>query len=163
MPDIPDNATLSVRRFELYPDDNPNRYVVGISLELPNGRETYREQGVPLTDAESMSQEEIRDEAIQESRDALEAWAAQHAEAPAFVGGEESWSDVEQRLIPQWEVGLFWGTQAEYDAHDGSEEYGGRKARYDGTVYQTIDGQGHVAQSPDWTPPSTPALWEVEA
>jgi len=160
MPEIPDNALLRVQRYTLYPDESPDRYVVGLSLELPNGRQTYQEQTIPLTEAEGMTQAEIRDAAIQQAQPALEAWAADHASAPPFLGDGEPWSDVEDRLIPAWEVGLYWGTTAEYDAYDGDADYGGRKSRHEGTVYQTIAGQGHVAQAANWSPPQTPALWE---
>ena len=158
---IPDDATLRVQRFTLYPDEEPDRYVVGFSLILPNERQNYWEKHVLLADAEGMTQEEVRDAAIQSAHEAMETWAAQNADAPGFLGDDEPWTEVEGRLIPEWEVGLFWGTEAEYDAHTGDEPYGGRTARYEGTTYQTIEGQGHVAQAANWSPDLTPALWEV--
>lgn len=160
MPNIPDTASLTVRRFETYPEENPDRWVIGITLELPNSRTEYREHTIPMTDAQGMTNEEIRDAAIQALKPDLETWAGNNAAAPPFVSNPEQWSNVEARLIPAWEVGLYWGTQAEYDAYTGDAEYGGRRAFHEGTVYETIDGQGHVAQSPDWTPPNTPALWQ---
>jgi len=60
---------------------------------------------------------------------------------------------------PEWEPGVFYGTQSEYDAYTGEAGYGGREALYEGTTYQTIDGQGHVSQV-GWEPPNVPSLWE---
>lgn len=69
--------------------------------------------------------------------------------------------DIPEDLpAPRWLLGLFYGTEAEYESYEGPVAYGGREASIGGVAYQTIDGQGHVALT-TYKPTDAVSLWEA--
>ena len=157
---IPDEAVLRVTRFELYPPEDPTVYAVAVTLTLPNERATSAGTNVPLSEADGLTNEEIRDAAIQDMHDTLETWADAHKDAPSFIGDPEDWGNVSGRLIMEWAVGYYWGSEADYDAYvdgGGTNPHGGDQSRYQGTVYDVV--QPHSSDAPNWNPVDSPALW----
>lgn len=61
--------TVTIARFDLYPQEEPWGYCVGFNVSLSNGRSFYRDTVVPLEKASNKTDEEI----VQEAWNMLEA------------------------------------------------------------------------------------------
>lgn len=80
---------LIIARYELYPKEAPNRYLVGFRLMCDiNGRENYHEVGVPVAEADGKNEHEVCVIAYNKSKDNLQKMIAAMEAISPIIGSE---------------------------------------------------------------------------
>ena len=83
---------VTISRFELYPREEPDSWVVGFTVTWPGNRTQYVDTTVPLEEARGKSDEEIADLAWERVKSTVETWDRQYSGKSPLVG---------QRYIPK--------------------------------------------------------------
>jgi len=77
---------VTISRFELYPREEPDSWVVGFTVTWPGNRTQYVDTTVPLEEARGKSDEEIADLAWERVKSTVETWDRQYSGKSPLVG-----------------------------------------------------------------------------
>jgi len=77
---------VKIVKFKLYPEDDPTGYVVGLSVELDNGRSFYRDSLVNLKDSKGKTDEEIAQIAYADLKKGIETTAEVEGAKSSIIG-----------------------------------------------------------------------------
>jgi len=87
MPSIKDECTITIARFEHYPNDTPTGYCVGFSVVCNrNGKTVYRDTIVPYTATENKEDADIVNMAWEALRDNIESWLSSVINSQTVLG-----------------------------------------------------------------------------